>query len=79
MSGSFYVYFIVLFVIYVSYVCLVALWMVLGAILNPNKFLPFATSVATFLLFLVSKIQAMTDLINNLEERITQYIQDELQ
>ena len=76
---SFYTFFIALFVMYVGYICLVALWMVLGAILNPNKFLPFATAVATFVMFVATKIKALNDLTNNLEDKIQEFVQDELQ
>ena len=76
---SFYTYFVILFVLYVGYICLVALWMVLGAILNPNKFLPFATAVATFVMFVATKVKALNDLTNNIEDKIQQFVQDELQ
>ena len=59
LSSFFYGYFVLLFVIYISYICLGALWMVLGAILNPSKFLPFATAVGTFVLFVASKFKAI--------------------
>ncbi len=39
----------------------------LGAILNPNKFLPFASAVATFVMFVVSKYRAATSLLTNIE------------
>lgn len=74
LATFFYGYFITLFVIYVSYVCLVALWMVLGAILNPNKFLPFATAVGTFVMFVASKYKALNELTDNLEDKIQQFV-----
>ncbi len=70
LSGTFYGYFLTLFVIYIAYICLVALWMVLGAILNPNKFLPFATAVATFVMFVATKYKALNDLTVNIEDKI---------
>lgn len=76
--GSFYIYFLILVAIYIAYISCVALWMVLGAIINPNKFLPFATSVMTFALFLVTKYKAMNELINNLETKLQEYIEEEL-
>ena len=76
--GSFYVFFIILVAIYVAYISCVALWMVLGAIINPNKFLPFATSVLTFAFFIYTKYKAMNDLITNLEARLQEFIEEEL-
>lgn len=76
LSNSFYTYFVILFVMYVGYICLVALWMVLGAILNPNKFLPFATAVATFVMFVATKVKALNDLTNNIEDKIQQFVQE---
>lgn len=57
---TFWIFFLFLFVMYIGYICLVALWMVLGAILNPNKFLPFAAAVGTFVLFIATKFKQVT-------------------
>jgi len=48
---------IVLVAIYatVVYVALVAIWLMLGAIINPTAFLPYATSAATFLTIVTTK------------------------
>ena len=51
---------------YIGYICLVALWMVLGAILNPNKFLPFAAAVGTFVLFIATKFKEVNDLTDKI-------------
>lgn len=47
---------IVLIALYTTavYLSLVAIWLMLSAIINPNAFLPYATSAATFVT-LVSK------------------------
>ncbi|KAL4474825.1 hypothetical protein ABPG74_001521 [Tetrahymena malaccensis] len=37
-----------IFYTFVVYFCMVAIWLMLGAIINPNAFLPYATSAATF-------------------------------
>lgn len=43
---------------YASYVGLVCVWLLLGAIINPNNFLVYSTAALTFLTFLSSKYQA---------------------
>jgi hypothetical protein len=40
---------------YLGYMSLVGVWWLLGAILNPNAFLPYATGVATFVTFVTYK------------------------
>ena len=42
---------------YVWYINGVLMWFILGAILNPNKFLQYATAVLTFYIFVFSKIR----------------------
>ena len=39
----------------ISYFCLGLVWLVLGAIVNPGAFLPYATSAATFITVVSSK------------------------
>lgn len=40
---------------FVVYISLVSIWLMLGAIINPNAFLPYATSAATFLTIVTTK------------------------
>lgn len=37
------------------YITLAAVWLMLGAILNPTAFLPYATAAATFLTVMTAK------------------------
>ena len=37
---------------------MVSVWWVLGAILNPTRFLPFAAAVVVFFTFLIAKAKA---------------------
>lgn len=39
----------------ISYLVLIILWFLLGAIVNPNAYLPFASSSATFITAISSK------------------------
>lgn len=39
----------------ISYIVLIILWFLLGAIVNPNAYLPFASSSATFITSISSK------------------------
>ena len=40
---------------YSAYVGLACVWLILGAIINPNNFLVYATSALTFLIFIRTK------------------------
>jgi len=46
-----------LFSVYVMlcYLVLVLLWLILGAIINPTNFLPFATAASTFIVIVISR------------------------
>lgn len=43
--------------IYGGYIGLVCIWLILGAIINPNTFLVYATSAITFITFTIAKYQ----------------------
>ncbi len=48
---------IIIFSIFVaiSYLSLVVVWLILGAIVNPEAFLPYATSVSAFITLILQK------------------------
>merc|ERR1712185_482232 len=43
-----------------AYLSLCFVWMIFGAILNPNKFLPYAASAIVLLLFVISQRSELT-------------------
>ena len=43
----------------VGYICLVLCWCLLGAILNPDQFLPHAAAAGTFIVFSKSKYEKL--------------------
>ena len=65
---------LILLFIYVSYISLVIIWTLLGAIINPNYFLPYATAALTFLSFTGSKLKSFQDKIKNGKAAILKYI-----
>lgn len=48
----------------VFYISMNLFWLILGAIINPNFFLVYATSVVTLVTFVTSKKKAFDDLYN---------------
>lgn len=75
----FWVFIIFISAIYISYVNGVLMWFVLGAILNPNEFLQYATAVITFYLFLVTKISYLNQIKDNLNQEISIFVDSQLQ
>jgi hypothetical protein len=47
---------VLLFAMYVGYVALVVIWWLLGAVLQPDKMLPFAAMVASYIAFMHAKV-----------------------
>ena len=47
------------------YIALGTVWLLLGAILNPTAFLPYATAAATFVTVMTAKFAEFTELANN--------------
>ena len=54
------------------------MWFVLGAILNPNEFLQYATAVITFYLFLVTKISYLNQIKDTLHQEISLFVDQQL-
>ncbi|EWS74831.1 phage head-tail adaptor family protein, putative (macronuclear) [Tetrahymena thermophila SB210] len=67
---------IVLFVLYGVgvYLSLVGTWLILGAIINPNAFLPYATSAATFLTLVTRKYQILKQILDQGVKLLTDYL-----
>ncbi len=45
-----------LLALYITYGNVVAIWFVLGAVMNPNRFLQYASALTTLYLFVASKL-----------------------
>lgn len=56
------------------YFMLVLLWMILGAILNPNSFLPYATAAATFIVIVFTKYQFFTELAETGLKKVRDFV-----
>jgi len=56
----------------------VAVWLLLGAVLNPNSFLPFAIGVMTMFAFVTTRIERVKKLTAELETRILHMLEKKL-
>lgn len=67
---------IVLIALYTTavYISLIAIWLMLGAIINPNAFLPYATSAATFVTLISKKYREFQDVYQNGFKILADYI-----
>ena len=67
---------------YASYVGLVLMWLLLGAIINPNNFLVYASASLTFLTFISTKYLAFKKLsddgFKSVRDVVSNYIQKQV-
>ena len=61
-----------------SYVVLTAMWWVLGAILNPSKYLPMAAGAVTLATFIVGQYKRLNKLFDDACDYATKSIADKL-
>jgi hypothetical protein len=54
------------------------IWFLLGAMLNPNMYLPYASAAATFILFAMAKAHQLTSLQSELRQYIRTFVLDKL-
>ena len=64
--------------VFFSYVVLTAMWWVLGAILNPSKYLPMAAGAVTLVTFIVSQYKRLNKLFDDAVDYATKSIADKL-
>ena len=64
--------------VFFSYVVLTAMWCVLGAILNPSKYLPMAAGAVTLVTFIVSQYKRLNKLFDDAVDYATKSIADKL-
>lgn len=57
------------------YISLVTIWLMLSAIINPNAFLPYATSAATFVTLVSKTYKDFYEVASNGKKILTDYIQ----
>ncbi|KAL4503518.1 hypothetical protein ABPG73_017261, partial [Tetrahymena malaccensis] len=63
------------FYTFAVYFSMVAIWLMLGAIINPNAFLPYATSAATFVTLVTKKYKDFREISQNGFKIIYDYLQ----
>ena len=64
---------------YVAYISVILLWCILGAILNPEKFLPIATGAMVILVFLVLMYSKLSYIDKTLKEVVSNVVNEQLQ
>jgi hypothetical protein len=56
---SFYFFIGVFALIYMMYIVFVLVWWILGAVMNPSKYLPYASASATLIIFIKVKLNRL--------------------
>jgi len=72
-----------LFNVFIAFYAIIAtlflIWCLLGAILNPSSFLPFASGSATFILFVKTQADKLKHLNESLADIVSQFVDEKLQ
>ena len=66
--------FSVVLLCYFVYIGMFLMWLLLGAFINPNAFLPCATAAATFGTFVITKYKTFQDVYSKGKESIMEYL-----
>ena len=61
---------------YFGYIGVVLTWLLLGAFINPNAFLPFASAAVTFVTFVATKYKAFRTLSDQGTKAVMTYLKD---
>ena len=59
-----------------TFITLATVWLVLGAIVNPNAFLPYATASMTFVTVVSSKAAQFNDIATNGFDKVIEYVKN---
>ena len=57
------------------YIVLVLMWLVLGAIVSPTVFLPYATAAATFITIMGTKYTEIKNVIDHGFQMVLEYVE----
>ncbi|KAL4462739.1 hypothetical protein ABPG72_014911 [Tetrahymena utriculariae] len=74
-TGMMWIIVLISFYTFAVYFSLVAIWLMLSAIINPNAFLPYATSAATFVTLVAKKYKDFEEIQQNGFKIISDYLQ----
>jgi hypothetical protein len=58
------------------YIALATVWLMLGAIVNPTAFLPYATGAATFVAVVSAKAAQFKEISDNGFQKVITYVQN---
>ena len=61
-----------------GYVILGLCWCILGAVLNPEVFLPYAAASATFIVFVLGKLKSSVTLWREVLDEIVRFLTEKL-
>jgi len=77
-SGLFWLMIMIFFAIYVAYGSIILIWCILGAVLNPQKFLPMAIGSIVFIAFSYRLYSKLTDVHNYVMNKVNTEVDIEL-
>ena len=75
---SFWLMIIVFLVVYTAYTSVMLGWWILGAIITPEKFLPFATTAAVIFIFVTSMYTRLKKLHKGLKEAVSETVTEQI-
>ena len=78
-SSFFWVMVLIFAGFYVAYISVILLWCILGAVLNPEKFLPIATGAMVILVFLGLMYSKLSYIDKTLKEVVSNVVNEQLQ
>ena len=64
--------------LYMAIIVMTLVWFLLGAVLNPNKYLAYASAAATFIFFVKTKYTQINNLYDTLQEKVAQIVEQEV-
>jgi hypothetical protein len=64
--------------IYFAYITIVLVWFLLGAVLNPNKYLAFASASATLIMFIKTKYDYITNLFETIQQKVKEIVNTQI-
>ena len=69
---------IIFSVMYIAYISVMLGWWILGAIITPEKFLPFATTASVIFIFVISTYSRLKKLHKGLQEAVSETVTEQI-
>ena len=78
-TGIFYINILIFIMIYTAYISVILIWCILGAILNPQKFLPSAAGSGVFITFCILIFSRIKKIEKTLQEVVSKWVDSSIQ